>query len=96
MNDVLHHNYSEDTGLTQTQLWGLAWFLGILGTIAWFRVAVLLDGPGSLDLTLGTWLACAALATTFSACCAVVASVKAAEARIRSALSAAIREKSLP
>jgi hypothetical protein len=96
VNDVVHHSYSEDTGLTQTQLWGLAWFLGILGTIAWFRVAVLLDGPGSVDLTLGTWLACAALATTCSACCAVVASVKAAETRIRSALANEIREKPLP
>lgn len=94
MNDSAQRSLGEDTGLTQSQLWGLAWFLGILGAVAWVRVAVLLDGPGSLDLTFGTWLACATLAATFAACCAVIASVKAAEARIRSAIGGGTRNES--
>lgn len=35
----------EDNGFTASELWGIAWALGVLAGIAWVRAAFLMDHP---------------------------------------------------
>ena len=57
--------------------------LGILSLGAWWRVTMLPDGSGPLDSELGFYLAVGVLGCVFSPCSAIIAAVKAAEARLQ-------------
>lgn len=73
----------QDEGFTGSQLWGMAWVLGLLAGGAWLRVAVLVShSPHSLTIRVGLLLAVAAMASVFSAACVVLTGVKSAEHRI--------------
>jgi hypothetical protein len=70
-----------DAGLATARLWGLAGLLGLLSVGAWVQFALLLDGPESLNWELGLYLAVGSMGSVFSACCSVVAAIKAAEVK---------------
>jgi len=71
-----------DDGLTINGLWGTAWVLGLVAAGSLLRLATYAADGVSVQTELFVWLLLGAIAAAFSACCAVLAGVKAAERRL--------------
>jgi hypothetical protein len=71
-----------DDGFDSSTLWGLAWFLAIGALVCVVRLATYAaDGVG-VQSEHFVWLIVGVLAGVFSAACAVLAGLKAAERRL--------------
>ena len=88
----------EESGPSRAQLLAGGWALGVLALVCVVRlVAVAAADVNSIrpvhpsDLA---WLAVGFVAAVFSACCAVVLSVKSAEARVTQVLAGGVRSLS--
>jgi len=75
-------NQSEDTGLTTTQLWRLAWVLGLLAVGSCVALGQQATDHTRVQSGQLIWLAVGIIAAVFSGCCAVLVGVKSAECRI--------------
>lgn len=71
-----------DGGFTINALWGAAWVLGLItmGSLVILIKSAVDDVPVQSQVFL--WLGVGVIASVFSACCAVLAGVKAAEQRL--------------
>lgn len=79
----------DDTGLTTTQLVTAAWLLGLGALGSGGRLVVLAAHHHTpVQSSTFAWLAICVLAAAFSACSAVLAGLKAAEARLGKGLQA--------
>lgn len=76
------NNVPDDTGLSSTQLWRVAWLLGLVALGTCFRLGLYAADGTSVQSGHFAWIAVCAIAAVFSACCAVLAGVKSAEARM--------------
>lgn len=74
---------ADDDGLSISQLFVLAWGLGLAAVIAWFVLMNRLEVSGSWDKGTGFALALAVHCSVFSACCTVIVAIKSFEARLR-------------
>jgi hypothetical protein len=74
-----------DRGFRAIELWWAAWVLGVVGLGAAAVCALVLDVDSPLWQVV-LWSGIAVLATIWSPACAVIATVKAAEARTRALL----------
>jgi hypothetical protein len=79
-----------DRGFRAIELWWTAWVLGVVGVGAWLVCLFVLDGDSPIWQVV-LWSGIAALATTWAPACAVMATVKAAEARTRALIASSYR-----
>jgi len=71
-----------DDGFDPSTLWGLSWFLGLGATVCAVRLAMYAADGQSVQSEHFVWLIVGVLAGVFSAACAVLAGLKAAERRL--------------
>lgn len=78
---------AEDDGLTINGLWATAWLLGLVAIGSLVRLLTYAaDGVG-VQTELFVWLLIGTIAAVFSACCAVLAGIKAVERRLSRRMS---------
>jgi hypothetical protein len=77
------HELADDDGLSTSQLFALAWALGLTAVIAWLVLMSRLEGSDSWNRGTGFALAVAVTCSVFSACCSVIIAIKSSEARLR-------------
>ena len=72
----------EDHGPTINALWACAWALGLLATGSLVRLLSYAAGGTPVQTELFVWVLIGTMASTFSACCAVLVAVKSVEQRL--------------
>lgn len=77
------HESPIDDGPSISQLWGVAWLLGISGLAGWAYLIAQLGGADGWSSEAGAALALAVTSTVFSACCTLLVGVKSTELRLR-------------
>ncbi|GAB3775356.1 hypothetical protein FB382_004111 [Nocardioides ginsengisegetis] len=75
-------NESEDTGLTTSQLWRMAWVLGLVAVGSCFVLGQHAADHTRVQSGQLVWLAVGITSAIFSGCCAVLVGVKSAESRL--------------
>lgn len=73
----------DDIGISANGFFGLAWVLGLVAAGSLLRLAVHAANETPVDAGLFVWALLGTIAAVFSACCALLAGLKAAEQRMR-------------
>lgn len=76
------NNVSEDPGFTTTQLWSVAWLLGLVALAAIVRLGLYAADGTPVQSEHFAWMSVCVIAAVFSGSCTVLAGVKLAEARV--------------
>lgn len=76
----------DDNGITAHGLWACAWVLGIVAGCCLLRLLTYAADGVHVQAELFVWLLVGTVAGAFSACCAVLAGIKAMEQRLTTRL----------